>query len=92
MSWLNLGIICVAFFVLYRYIVPWLFPDVVSGQQKLKSDADLLSGAGGTGGKEYIVQHGNMGLFGGQAGSAGAEKRSHLRARRRANANDASSV
>ena len=88
MSWVNLAIIVVAFVVFYRYVVPLLFPGVVSGTQKLKADADLAGG-----GKEYIVQHGNMGLFGAAgAAGAGADKRSHLRARRRANAADASTV
>ena len=77
MSWLNLGIIVAAFFILYRYVIPRLFPDVVSGTQKLKADNDLTGGT-----QEYVVQHGNMNLFGG----GGSDKRSHLRARRKANA------
>ncbi len=84
MSWLNFGIIIVAFAVLYKVVIPRLFPEVISGQQKLKVEKDLPNGHPPA---EYTVQHGGMSLF----GANGAEKRSHLRARRRANA-DGSSV
>jgi hypothetical protein len=85
MSWTNFAIIIAGFFILYKFVIPRLFPDVVAGSKKLKTDDD--GGVNGNGGT-YTVQHSNMSLFGG----GGADKRSTLRARRKANADEQKTV
>jgi hypothetical protein len=85
MSFLNLGIILVGFFVLYKFVIPRLFPEVVTGQTKLKADSDIAGPLGSAGTGQYTVQH-SMNLFGGKS----SEQRSQLRARRRPGAMDGS--
>lgn len=39
MTWTQTGIIIATFFVLFRWVIPYLFPTVASGR-KLKADDD----------------------------------------------------
>lgn len=55
MSYGNAALLLVVFFVFYKFVVPWLFPSVVSGEMHVKARAKKNDDASETTTNEITV-------------------------------------
>lgn len=82
MSWQQLAIIAVAFVVLYKFIIPFLFPTVVQARKgTLDVNRVTSKGQGGSAEQERILTQGVSAA--GSMPFLGDDRRSHDRALRR---------